>query len=466
MNDTLLKTQLTALKTSPRRNESNVDGNNSFIPTEMVRDGQSKVALRAPLPPKDYITPPINPVVIDPAGVAGVAEFSDDLYKQQRERKEYEEYKKLRLNTEIYAPVHTFFASSTIRSFFLQKILTGDSKLLNIYMGTSIDGVDGNLSSLRMTYHDHSSCEEKPKTIIDPSAHLRPESTTPLDASFDAEKFYANDITLFSEEEKIEFAEFANNIKLFPDLTKVKPRHGEYSSECFVPTEETPTTLLEFRENRKPFSVSKRRQKLENYFAKTYGAEKAKVNTFTWAIKEVEEAVSEEARLKICAENKAKEEKMLQELADSNLIELSEEQKRTYSMRYAKLAKKMGWKSQNFALFITTVTKAVTLQEHLSICAENVVKVKAILASREKAGESVVEFPKTGEWKKTSWNIPSKILGKLTTVNDENDCGNGDAVNTSVEQEAIEMGDAVTPARGIKEVEKDSPTSVLQPMTC
>lgn len=242
--------------------------------------------------------------------------------------------------------MHTFFASSTIRSFFLQKILAGDSKLLNIYMGTSIDGVDGNLSSLRMTYHDHSSCEEIPKTIIDPSAHLRPESTTPLDASFDAEKFYANDITLFSEEEKIEFAEFANNIKLFSDLTEVKPRHGEYSSECFVPTEETPvcweelsavaiandeltptqTTLLEFRENRKPFSVSKRRQKLENYFAKTYGAEKAKVNTFTWAIKEVEETVSEKAHLKICAENKAKEEKMLQELADSNLIELSEEQ--------------------------------------------------------------------------------------------------------------------------------------------
>lgn len=96
MNDTLLKTQLAALKTSPRRNESNVDGNNSFIPTEMVRDGQSKVALRAPLSPKDYITPPVNPVVTDPAGVAGVAEFSDDLYKQQRERKEYEEYKKLR----------------------------------------------------------------------------------------------------------------------------------------------------------------------------------------------------------------------------------------------------------------------------------------------------------------------------------------------------------------------------------
>ena len=105
----------------------------------------------------------------------------------------------------------------------------------------------------------------------------------------------------------------------------------------------------------------------------------------------------------------------------------------------------------------------------MTICAENAKKVKAILEEREKAGEEVVEFPKSGEWKKTEFNIPKNIGLKFTKKsskkleNDENDSGNADV---SIDQESIDLGDAVTPARGIKVVEKDSPTSVLEPVAC
>ncbi|GMI06530.1 hypothetical protein TrVE_jg196 [Triparma verrucosa] len=441
MDDALLKRQLAALKSSPRRNETFVDGNNGFAPEDCIRDAQSKIALRSPPPRKDYTTAPLNPVVTVPGAEAD--EPSDDLYRQQLERKEYEEFSKLRRNDAAFAPLHTFFAASTIRSAFVQKVLAGGEKMLNVYMGMgSEESIDGNLQSLRLTYYEVTDAgEEEVKTFV-PEGWLRPEETNPLDASFDADDFYKNDITLFSKEVREELAEFAQDL-VFSDLTKVEPKFGEYSSQCFVPSEETSVCwkelsanaikddlvleeqekTLEFRANRKPFTVEGRRMKLEAYFAKEYGAEKAKTEGYTWEINEVEEAVSEEAHLAICAENRKKEEAIVQDLADTGakLFELSEEQKAVFEKRYKKMAEKFGQVEHSFAIFAVPVAPAVTLEAHLAICTENAKKVKAILLEREKEGEAAVEFPKTGlrVWKKTKWNIPEKIAKKITKPSDK-----------------------------------------------
>ncbi|GMI04359.1 hypothetical protein TrLO_g9662 [Triparma laevis f. longispina] len=430
MNDKLLLTQLAAFKSAPRRNESSVDGINTFNPAEFVRGGMSKFALRNLLPHKDFSTPPPNPVVTEPGAEA--QRPTDDLFKQQLERKEYEEkHSNLRLNSSIFAPVHTFFASSTIRSFL--KELADDEKLLNIYMGTSEGGVDGNLSNLRQTYHE---AGEEEKKTFEPEGWLRPEGFEPLDTS-DADKYWdhfnnIHNITLLSEEEIEELTEFAANI-VFADLpfmycSSQEPMYGEYCNECFIPTEETPVLWEElsadtisndeltaeqektitFRASREPFSVQQRRRKIESYFAENYGSNSAETEGYCWDIKDVEEAVTEEAHLKICEENKAREEKALQELADSNLIEFTEEEKAMYKKRAARRGV-----NPKFALFAKPVVRAVTLEEHLAICFDNVMELFRVLEEREKEGEKVVEFPKMGKWTKKVWKIPKIFLENL-----------------------------------------------------
>ncbi|GMH85903.1 hypothetical protein TL16_g10377 [Triparma laevis f. inornata] len=430
MNDTLLLTQLAAFKSAPRRNESSVDGINTFNPAEFVRGGMSKFALRNLLPHKDFSTPPPNPVVTEPGAEA--QRPTDDLFKQQLERKEYEEkHSNLRLNSSIFAPVHTFFATSTIRSFL--KELADDEKLLNIYMGTSEGGVDGNLSNLRLTYHE---AGEEEKKTFEPEGWLRPEGFEPLDTS-DADKYWdhfnnIHNITLLSEEEIEELTEFAANI-VFADLpfmycSSQEPMYGEYCNECFIPTEETPVLWEElsadtisndeltaeqektitFRASREPFSVQQRRRKIESYFAENYGSNSAETEGYCWDIKDVEEAVTEEAHLKICEENKAREEKALQELADSNLIEFTEEEKAMYKKRAARRGV-----NPKFALFAKPVVRAVTLEEHLAICFDNVMELFRVLEEREKEGEKVVEFPKMGKWTKKVWKIPKIFLENL-----------------------------------------------------
>ena len=115
----------------------------------------------------------------------------------------------------------------------------------------------------------------------------------------------------------------------------------------------------------------------------------------------------------------------------------------------------------SFALFVKSIAPAVTLEEHLAICAENTVKIKAILAEREKRGAAVCDFAKDKEWKKTEWKIPKKIFTKLTLVGDKE---NND-LNTSIEGAKISIEDVITPARETKGLsENASPASVMAPI--
>ena len=471
--------QLDALKKYPKRtNSSEFTGLNSFQPSEFVRSGAAKMALR-PRPTRVYEVPPEPTTVV----LGNAPDENMDRLKAQLARKDYEEVKGLRELSSTFHPANEFRQAESLRSSFARKVLTGDEYLLKVFVGAS-QGTDLNDSPLRLTYHVPG--DETAKPFV-PEGWLRPQEMIPLETSFNATNFY-RDITLFTEEMIKDHVKFAQNL-VFSDLSPVTPKFGNYNNEYFVATESSPCAwkemvadaiandiateqqlkTLKFRESRKPFDINHRRRKLAAYFGK-YGANKAKTDNFSYDIKEVVEAVSKAQHLEICAANRANEERIKDDLAALNTRELSEKAKAVYTTRYQRVAKRMnerlspGMKLKNhFFLFIKTVAPAVTLDEHLAICKENAVKVAAMLAVREKHGAAVCDFPSEKEWKKVDWKIPERLLAKLTTKRDV-DVENDD-LNMSVDTDSkVIIEDALTPVRDVNAKEsvcKASPTSII-----
>ena len=343
LNDELLKTQLEALKSTPRRtNSSEFVGLNAFMPSEMVRSSAAKVALRPRPKPKDYTVVPPSTTMSD-----GSPEPTMERLNAELARKEYEEVKLLRSMKSPFAPASIFLAKEALRSSFTKSVLAGGEYVLNVYLGASV-GTDGNLSPLRLTYH--TAGEEDAKAFDPEGGWLRPEATIPLDSSFDAAEFYKDDVTIFTEDMMKDHVEFAESL-VFSDLRVSAPKFGAFDSGAFVASETAPCVwnelstnavaddlaldqqlkTLAFRETRKPFDVNRHRRKLAAYFGKKYGKDNARNAAFTWDIKEVVEAVAEAEHLKICAANKMKEAETKDELAALNTRELSDKAKKVRS---------------------------------------------------------------------------------------------------------------------------------------